>query len=227
MPIFLSGRPDDLAPPEQPANSSQQPEPLKGNKFNSHTEMGRDENGASEDWGLNGGADTEDDGEGQDHNHLRIQRLETSLNVFVCSRWRLKIVFELCCWNFSPHWNLSRSAFADDQLTWDCQFDSLFQMVSKEEAHRKDQVNDTRWLPGWNSCRRLPHSSFCHLCTGQLQPSSMATRSSSRLGSRKGLELGVQPGIKAWKRWTLWRQSQTNLYLVSGAFLTIFFSSFT
>lgn len=82
VPIFLSGRPDDPAPPEQPAKWSQQPEHLKGDDLNSHVEMGRVESGASEDWGLNGAADTEDDdgGEGEDRESSVDSEAE-----FVCS----------------------------------------------------------------------------------------------------------------------------------------------
>lgn len=87
-----------------------------------------------------------------------------------------------------------------------------------------NQVKDQ--IPGLNSFWPFTHSSLFllqSLCTGQkAQPFSVATRSSSRLKSRRGLEQGGQDGINAWKRWTLWRQSQTNLYLVSGASSLIF-----
>lgn len=79
VPIFLSERPGG-----PPVKSNEQSEPLEGNGLKSHLEMARDENGETEDWGRNGAADTEDDGEGGDQSHLWIQGLKTSLNEFVC-----------------------------------------------------------------------------------------------------------------------------------------------
>lgn len=64
VPVFLRGRPGDPAPLEQPVKSSEQPEPLEGNASKSHIKMRRDENGEMENWGQNGAADVEDDGEG-------------------------------------------------------------------------------------------------------------------------------------------------------------------
>lgn len=113
----------------------------------------------------------------------------------------------------------------DNQEPSVCQLDSLFQMESKVEVHRKNKVKDTRWAHGSTPCWHLPQFSlFCRLCTGQeTQPSPADTRSSSRLKSRRCHKQGGRPGINAWKRWTQWRQSQTNLYLVSGVCHFFFF----
>lgn len=126
-------------------------------------------------------------------------------------------------------------AFAGDLLlTWDDQelpvgqLDSSFQMGSTEEVHRNDEVKDTRQVLQWNSCCRPPHSSLFRLLrTGQgSQPSCVVTRSSSKPKSETDLEQGGRPGISAWKRWILWRRSQTNLYLVSGGFVSLYFRDF-
>lgn len=79
MPIFLSARPGDPAPLEQPAKPSKQSEPLEGKEvpFKSQQEMmGPDENGETGDGRLNGAAATEEDGEGEDHRNLLIYRLK-------------------------------------------------------------------------------------------------------------------------------------------------------
>lgn len=71
MPIFLSGRPDDPAQPEQPVKSSKHSEPLQANGFVSKSDLkvGREGNGETGDWGLNGAAAAEDgDDEGGDQN---------------------------------------------------------------------------------------------------------------------------------------------------------------
>ncbi|XP_075886472.1 uncharacterized protein LOC142890974 isoform X7 [Nelusetta ayraudi] len=158
VPIFLSARPGDPAPLEQPAKPSKQSEPLEGKEvpFKSQQEMmGPDENGETGDGRLNGAAATEEDGEASaDDHHPACDNQEPSV----------------------------------------CQLDSLFQMESKVEVHRKNK---------------------------ETQPSSAATRSSSRLRSRRCHEQGGRPGINAWKRWTQWRQSQTNLYLLSALAVTL------
>lgn len=71
VPIFLSARPGDPAPLEQPAKPSEQSVPLEGKEvvFKSRAEMEPDENGEAGDGRLNGATEaTEEDAEGEDHN---------------------------------------------------------------------------------------------------------------------------------------------------------------
>lgn len=78
VPIFLSARPGDPAPLEQPAKPSKQSEPLEGKEvlFKSQQEMRPDENGETGDGRLNGAAATEEDGEDEDHSNVLIYRLK-------------------------------------------------------------------------------------------------------------------------------------------------------
>lgn len=51
--------------------------------------------------------------------------------------------------------------------------------------------------------------------------SSEEDADASGVKSRQGHQQVERPGIKAWKRWTQWRQSQTNLCLVSAPAVTL------
>lgn len=97
---------------------------------------------------------------------------------------------------------------------------------SFQEVHDKKKVTNHPGERVKNRWRRLPEASSClSFVSEELQQPSDAAESphgaSSKPASSKSPKLRSQSGIDAWKRWIQWRESQTNLYLVSCTFFCL------
>lgn len=102
---------------------------------------------------------------------------------------------------------------------------------SFQEVHDKKKVTNRPEKRVKSQWRRLPEASSClSFVSKKLQQASNTAGGphggSSKATSSKNPKLKRQSGIDAWKRWIQWRESQTNLYLVSCTFVCLTFSHF-
>lgn len=98
-----------------------------------------------------------------------------------------------------------------------------------EETPGEREVTDVRKAVAlWRRLlRSLTPSSFMSKGPNQQEtpkPARTSHRGASEVRVRKHRKLNSQTGKEAWKRWIQWRESQTNLYLVSCMFFSLNFS---